>query len=217
MRMKPTKWKNQFGEGNIGDKPYSKYSKKLLGGTAGLTHTAKKIVDLFPDMKHYDYFVEPFAGKARTAKILMDRGEPLKFVLNDISENVNEYCRDVLMGKCMRDPIIENKSFEQTIEDYDSRRTFFLIDPPWRQMLYKNNSFFECDRTIPQYYRKLVNEILPSIEGDWFLTFNADEHECRGVLTKSIYATKIVTSGKKHIFGKEARTLVASNLWDEKK
>ena len=47
MRMKPTKWKNQFGEGNIGDKPYSKYSKKLLGGTAGLTHTAKKIVDLF--------------------------------------------------------------------------------------------------------------------------------------------------------------------------
>ena len=26
MRMKPTKWKNQFGEGNIGDKPYSKYS-----------------------------------------------------------------------------------------------------------------------------------------------------------------------------------------------
>ena len=85
------------------------------------------------------------------------------------------------------------------------------------EIIYKNNSFFECDRTIPQYYRKLVNEILPSIEGDWFITFNADEHECRGVLTKSIYATKIVTSGKKHIFGKEARTLVASNLWDEEK
>ena len=68
MRMKPTKWKNQFGEGKIGDKPYSKYGKKLLGGTAGLTHTAKKIVDLFPDMKNYDYFVEPFAGKVADFK-----------------------------------------------------------------------------------------------------------------------------------------------------
>ena len=210
MRMKPTKWKNQFGEGKIGDKPYSKYGKKLLGGTAGLTHTAKKIVERFPDMEKYDYFVEPFAGKARTAKILYDRGEPLKFVLNDISKPVNEYCKEHFPDA----QEIMNKSFEKTIEDWDSKKTFFLIDPPWRQMLYKNNSFFECDRTIPKYYRTLVDEILPSIEGDWFITFNADEHECRGVLTKSQFSTEVVTSGKPHIFGKEAKTLVASNLWD---
>ena len=63
------KWSNQFGSGDNNDKPKSYWGKKLLGGQAGLKFTADKIVDTFP-REYFNPYVEPFAGKARTADIL---------------------------------------------------------------------------------------------------------------------------------------------------
>ena len=66
--------------------------------------------------------------------------------------------------------------------------------------------------SIPDYYNKLL-EMVETMKGDWFITSSADEHECRGVLTKSKWNTLIIKSNEKRkVFGKPARTLICSNL-----
>mgnify|MGYP003628061568 CR=1 FL=1 len=206
----PKKWSNQFGSGNMGDKPKSHWGKKLLGGQAGLKFTAKKIVDTFPH-EYFDTYVEPFAGKARTAQVLLDRGIiNVKMVLNDISPRSNEYCR-----KTFPSAIVENMSFEKTMKKYDGGKTFFFIDPPWRKNIYTYNDFFRIDRKVVEYYQQLLT-IVENLKGDWMITSNANEVECRGLLSKSKYNTILICSGGKHIFGKQAKTLLCSNLFGEK-
>ena len=71
--MTTKKWANQFGKGDIDGKPTSVWGKKLLGGTAGMTLTAKQTVDLmFKLCKKipYDTYCETFAGIDRVYDIL---------------------------------------------------------------------------------------------------------------------------------------------------
>ena len=209
------KWSNQFGNGDTNDKSKSYWGKKLLGGQAGLKFTAKKIVEMFP-REYFNPYVEPFAGKARTAEVLYNTGwfthwKDMKIVLNDISPHSNDYCRETFP-----DSIVENMSFEDTISKYDEKDAFFFIDPPWRKNIYTHNDFFRMDRTVYEYYEKLL-DIVDGLQGWWMITSNADEHECKKALTKSKWNTFLVCSGGKHIFGKEAKTLLCSNLFGEKK
>ncbi len=209
------KWSNQFGNGDTNDKSKSYWGKKLLGGQAGLKFTAKKIVEMFP-REYFNPYVEPFAGKARTAEVLYNNGwfthwKDMKIVLNDISPHSNDYCRETFP-----DSIVENMSFEDTISKYDEKDAFFFIDPPWRKNIYTHNDFFRMDRTVYEYYEKLL-DIVDGLQGWWMITSNADEHECKKALTKSKWNTFLVCSGGKHIFGKEAKTLLCSNLFGEKK
>ena len=209
------KWSNQFGNGDTNDKSKSYWGKKLLGGQAGLKFTAKKIVEMLP-REYFNPYVEPFAGKARTAEVLYNNGwfthwKDMKIVLNDISPHSNDYCRETFP-----DSIGENMSFEDTISKYDEKDAFFFIDPPWRKNIYTHNDFFRMDRTVYEYYEKLL-DIVDGLQGWWMITSNADEHECKKALTKSKWNTFLVCSGGKHIFGKEAKTLLCSNLFGEKK
>ena len=102
-------------------------NKTLLGlpnRYPGLTYTARQISLFFPKCKIY---VEPFAGLARTAKYVNCE----IIVLNDKSEHSNKYCK-----KKFRKAIVENMDFIETIKKYDSKDTFFLIDPVWRSDFY---------------------------------------------------------------------------------
>ena len=218
----PKKWANQFGSGNIDGKPTSVWGKKLLGGTAGMALTADQIVQLWfklvPKDKKYNVYCEPFAGKARTYEALRQTGNPTdnfmiwggknsEVYLNDMSIHAQEFCQ-----KEFPEAIITGVSYEETIKAVDSENTFFMIDPPWRKKIYTNNEFFVCDQSIPQYYNTLL-DMVETMKGDWFIASSADEHECRGVLTKSKWNTMIVKSNKKKkIFGKPARTMLCSNL-----
>ena len=211
--MTTKKWANQFGKGDMDGKPTSVWGKKLLGGTAGMTLTAKQTVDLmFKLCKKipYDTYCEPFAGKARVYDILSMRKDMFSYdqtVLNDMSTHSNEFCKEHFKWA-----IGEHISFEETIKKYDNDNAFFLIDPPWRRKIYTNNEFFTCTMSIPDYYNKLL-EMVETMKGDWFITSSADEHECRGVLTKSKWNTLIIKSNEKRkVFGKPARTLICSNL-----
>jgi len=203
-----TKWRNQFGAGDTNDPQKSVWGKKLLGGVAGLKFTAKQIVDEFP--RGWTTYVEPFAGMARTCKEMgfdMCTFSTNTIVLNDLSPHSNEYCKKVFPIA-----IVENMSFEDTINKYDSDKTFFFIDPPWRHNIYTYNDFFRMDRKVYDYYEKLL-EMTETMKGDWMITSNADEHECRKILTKSKWNTKLISSGGKHIFGKPAKTLLCSNIF----
>ena len=115
------KWGNQHKSGDTNDEPTSVWGKKLLGGYAGVKHTAKQITDLFPDMNNYEMYVEPFSGLGRTAEYVDGK----VIVLNDKSEFANKYCAEMFPNA-----IVENMDFMDTINRYDSSKTFFLIDPP---------------------------------------------------------------------------------------
>jgi len=178
----------------------------------GLYWTAKFIGPYFPMSK---YYVEPFAGLARTA----NHSRSKIMVLNDKSQISNNYCR-----KKFRDAIIENMDFEETMKKYDSPETFFLIDPPWRIDFYNGNKEIRSshgkpikhrnpnavtggyiDRSALQYIKKL-KEILPKLKGDWILTLGPSHH-----LSFKKYFSLQVQSFKPRLFGFHSKTWLFSN------
>ncbi len=170
---------------------------KLLGGYAGLEHTAKLIADYIPKCEIY---VEPFAGLGRVAKEVNAK----RYILNDKSK----YAFDFLTKNFNAE--ITNVDFEETIKLYDSKDTFFLIDPPWRDEHYSRNSLTFLDKKPWEYYKKIF-EMIPNLKGDWILCGVADERQTRGYMSNHNYNKLIVESKDKVIFGKKARTLLVSN------
>jgi len=169
-----------------------------LKGYAGLAIMSEHIKKFIPCSKTY---CEPFAGLARTCELKHD-----KIILNDLSEYSNKYCREKFPNA-----IVENMDFEATIKKYDSEDTFFLIDPPWRKNIYKNNVLPVCDRTPIQYYDKLLNEILPTLKGNWILCVDKDEHEIGKRVSKSKYNNIVLEHPTKVLFGRKVGVRMCMN------
>ena len=201
--MTVKKWGNQYGVGKSTDEKTAFWDGKLLGGYAGVKHTAKQIIDKVPDISKYKLWVEPFSGLGRTAEYI-----DLPKVLNDKSVFANEYCIEHFS-----DVKVENMDFMDTINKYDSEDAFFLIDPPWRFEHYNKTNLSFCDRKAWDYYDQLLKRI-ETLKGDWFLLNSADEHETNDILRDSKWGLKIVESEGKVIFGKPAKTMICSNLFD---
>lgn len=183
--------------------------KSILNGPKcypGLFHTAKFIGPYIHKSKIY---VECFAGLARTAKYA--RSEII--ILNDTSPVSNDYCKRNFINA-----IVENMDFIKTIKKYDSKDTFFLIDPPWRLSYYEGNKKFRSKigftkrpgeqniaRTAKEYVLKL-KEILPSLKGNWILTLGPSFH----THFKEYYATSVKAIQPK-LFGYYPKTYLFSN------
>ena len=119
----------------------------------GLTFTAPQIGPYFPKTK---YYVEPFSGLARTAKY--SRSEVM--ILNDKSKFSNNYCK-----KKFRNAVITNEDFEVSIKKWDSKDTFFLIDPPWRTDFYDDTNpfvFGAVTRKDKSTYNKKLGKYMTS-------------------------------------------------------
>ena len=124
-------------------------NKTLLGlpnRYPGLTYTARQISLFFPKCKTY---VECFAGLGRTAKYANCE----TMVLNDKSEYSNNYCK-----KKFPNAIVENMDFIETIKKYDSKDTFFLIDPVWRSDFYDGTIKFGDKHLLPNRALTLKNK-----------------------------------------------------------
>ena len=124
-------------------------NKTLLGlpnRYPGLTYTARQISLFFPKCKTY---VECFAGLGRTAKYANCK----TMVLNDKSEYSNNYCK-----KKFPNAIVENMDFIETIKKYDSKDTFFLIDPVWRSDFYDGTIKFGDKHLLPNRALTLKNK-----------------------------------------------------------
>ena len=178
---------------------------RLLGGYAGLKHTAKKIAEFIPKCGLY---VEPFAGMASVAEYV----KADKCVLNDMSEYIVNYLWHRFKNK---NYLITRTDFEECIKLHDSSDTFFLIDPPWRAEHYSRESqsgkqpYF--DRKPWEYYKRLF-EMIPNLQGNWIVCGVADERQTKGYMSNHVYNKHIVESDGNVIFGKKARTLLVSNL-----
>lgn len=176
---------------------HSYWGKKALGGYAGLSWLAPQIMEYVP---HCEIYVEPFAGHAKVAQLLKFP----RMILNDRSDHSNAYCR-----RKFPNAIVENKDFVETIRQYDSPSTFFLIDPPWRD-LYKFNELSYQDREVRDYYTTLFG-IVPSLQGNWIICSGTSRAGYTVCKTQSYYSTELCTKDDV-IFGKPASVFLLSNL-----
>jgi len=174
---------------------------KLLGGYAGLKHTAKKIAEFIPKCELY---VEAFCGQASVAKYV----KADKIILNDMSDFIWE--KYGLQSRL--DSVIEytKEDFEICIKRHDSSNTFFLLDPIWRVEHYSRNDNSFMDRKPSEYYQKIF-EIIPKLKGDWIVCGVADERQSGGFMSNHNYYKTIVESDSLALFGKKAKTLLVSN------
>ena len=119
----------------------------------GLFWMSKFIGPYFPKTK---YYVEPFSGLARTAK----HSRSQIMILNDKSEYANNQCR-----KKFPNAMITNQDFETCIKRWDSKDTFFLIDPPWRTDFYDDSNpfvFGAATRKDKSTYNKKLGKYMTS-------------------------------------------------------
>ena len=181
------------------------WNGRLLGGYAGLKHTAKKIAQFIPKCELY---VEPFAGMASVAEhVIAD-----KYVLNDMSDYILGYLKYRFKND---NYLITKTDFTECIKTYDSPNTFFLLDPPWRAEHYTRKSqngkdpYF--DRKPWEYYKQIF-EMIKTLKGNWIICGVADERQTRGYMSNHNFNKIIVESDGNVIFGKKARTLLVSNL-----
>ena len=66
--------------------------------------------------------------------------------------------------------VIENKSFEDIIEKYDTKETLFYLDPP-----YFNAEQYYVSEFTQEHHTKL-SEMLQGIQGKFILSYNDDEY-----------------------------------------
>ena len=186
---------------------------KLLGGYAGLKHTAKKISEFIPSSKLY---VEPFCGLASVSKYV----KADKIILNDLSDFIIDYHKsqnyqskiDFFVDADANSVVVEitKEDFEICIKRHDSSETFFLIDPVWRTEHYSEHTQAFMDRKPSEYYRKIF-ELVKTMKANWIICGVADERQTGGFMSNHNYYKKIAESDELVIFGKKARTLLVSN------
>tara|TARA_R110002167_G_scaffold217157_4_gene421935 strand:+ start:337 stop:891 length:555 start_codon:yes stop_codon:yes gene_type:complete len=170
---------------------------QLLGGYAGIHHTAEKISKYIPKCKTY---VEPFAGLGRLHQYI----DAENIYYNDMSDFAFNYLKENYP-----DATVTQQDFTEMFK-HDSEDTFFLIDPVWRSEHYSKNSLTFMDRKPYEYYKRIF-EIVPKLKGNWIICGVADERQTRGYMSNHNYNKLIVESEGKVIFGKKARTLLVSN------
>jgi len=176
----------------------SVWGNQAFGGYAGLKFTSDEINDYIPKSKIY---VEPFAGMERTVR--MNKHETV--ILNDMSEFA------VLYLICnFPNAIVTKEQFDVCIIKHDSKATFFLIDPPYSDNVYKLNDKCFIDRYYRDYYKRL-SEILPIIQGDWILCINERNYRR---FVKDLFPnnpTINIKSKKRALFGLHSNIQLISN------
>lgn len=168
----------------------------MKGGYSGLAFTSELIADYLPDCEIY---VEPFAGMGRVGKF----SNAEKKVFNDMSDYAVSKLKNIFPTS-----IITQEDFEDCIKKWDSKDTFFLMDPPWRKPIYDDCKAF-IDRTPKDYYNKIFG-MLPTLKGNWFVCSSLAERGLNRILSKSGHPI-LDLKFKRMICGKPATVKIASN------
>ena len=174
----------------------SVWGGQAFGGYAGLKHTAEIIAEYIPNSIIY---VEPFAGLGR----LMGLIKADKIILNDLSEYANNHNKKY-------NAVITDLDFIECINQNDSKDTFFLIDPPYSNNVYKLNEKCFIDRDYRDYYRQLA-DLLPKIKGNWILCIDERNYHrfVKSLFPK--YDSLNIKSKKNSLFGLKANIRLISN------
>lgn len=151
-------------------------TKYQLAGYGGLTHTKHMIIPFFP--RKIKKFIEPFGGLGRITELV----KADEYFINDKSD----YAYNFLKNK-FPNYTVENTDYIDFIKKHTTPDSFVFCDPPWRKNIYKNHekpAFTE--KNIISYYDKLL-DLLPTLNCQWIITSDRDEHENGHRLQKSGY------------------------------
>jgi hypothetical protein len=194
--------------------------KKRWSGYPGNTGISRKLSKHIPDCL---YYVEPFAGTAKVYQAYLQRRikeskhrklKPYSAILNDKSNFVYNWLKKELNYGI----IITNADFVNCIKIWDSKRTFFLLDPPWYQTYYDQS--FSC------FNRKSVTEydeqILSLCTGIPYKNFNKKGYKIKGkfiittrkenkIMLRSRF-NKYLIKSEYVVCGKYPKVLLITNL-----
>lgn len=104
---------------------------------------------------------------------------------------------------------ITNDDFVNIIKKYDSKDTFFLIDPPWYKTYY-DQPFSHFDREKVKTYDEEILDVLSNIKGKFIITSRKENKR----YLSSGYNNKLIES-EYVVCGKYPKVLITTNLEDE--
>jgi len=174
--------------------------EKRWAGFPGLAGTAKKIAALIPFSATY---VEPFAGSAKVYQEYVKRGDWnfSKVILNDTSKFVSNWLKENF-----KEAKVTSIDFSKCIRKHDSKRTIFIIDPPWVKSYY-DQGFASFNReTVRQYDEELL-ELCENIQGKFIITTRKENT----IMRKSKWNHKIIKSIYV-VSGKYPKVMLTHNL-----
>jgi len=127
--------------------------------------------ELFEDIKHKRYKPKNNIEKAaiyyyKLAMSFGSKGD--NFAMTKSRKAKNIYKNFSKWSKRLKFVTIENLSFEKIITQYDSKDTFFYLDPPYyaTEHYYKNTGGFSKDKHIE------LSKLLKTIKGRFLLSYN---------------------------------------------
>ena len=178
---------------------------KRWAGYPGLAGTAKKIAKLIPSSitTTRSLYVEPFAGSAKVYQELIKWNSlwTVQSVLNDTSKFVTAWLKENFKG-----PKVTSIDFAKCIKKHDSRKTIFVIDPPWNKSYYMQK-FSSFNRSSVREYDEELLELCENIRGYFIITTRKENtimknSEWNNKLVKSVYV----------VSGKYPRVMLTHNL-----
>ena len=194
--------------------------KKRWAGYPGNTGISRRLAKHIPDCL---YYIEPFAGAAKVYQAYIQRRikESKKRKLKEYTAILNDKSKWIfnwLKKELNYGILITNADFVQCIKIWDSKKTFFLLDPPWFRTYY-DQSFSCFDRKNVQEYDE---QLLSLCTGIPYKKFNLEGYKIKG---KFIITTrkenKVMLGSKLHkylikseyvVCGKKPYVLLTSNL-----
>ena len=140
-----------------------------------------------PSRKEFDVLLKQTSFKSKSDRLYRNLYISLmSYVGNRISyfgENEEERKKDSIMGNkyktdewkiALKNVIIENKDFREVIKKYDSKDTFFYLDPPYSRL--RPQWGYQQNTITPQE----VFEAVKNIKGKFLLSYN-DTPEIRKI------------------------------------
>lgn len=180
--------------------------KKRWAGFPGNTGISRKIAKIIP--LDIAFYVEPFAGTAKVYQaliILASKERKLRSytaILNDKSKFIYKW----LNRELTNDIIITNEDFVKCIKKYDSKKTFFLIDPPWFLTYYKQS--FSCfDRKSVKVYDIEVIKLCKKLKGKFIITTRKENK----IMLNSGFYNYLIKS-EYPVSGKLPKVLLTTNM-----
>lgn len=189
---------NRFGQKSI-SLPWIN-DKKRWAGFPGITGISRKIIKYIPSCLHY---VEPFAGAAKVFQALQMSGKHKvkNFILNENSDYIYDWIKREFSG-CQ----IGHIDFAVCMGLWDSKKTFFLIDPPWFKTYY--DQFFSCFNrpSVKDYDNEIIN-ICRKLKGTFIITTRKENK----IMLNSGFNNYLLKS-EYVVCGKYPQVLLTTNL-----
>jgi site-specific DNA-adenine methylase len=106
-------------------------------------------------------YVEPFGGEFGLYELITKKQQPIISIYNDIDTELYNNVK-----KCFKSNIrFFNEDYKNIITQFDSKDTFFFVDPPYYQKFYYKYNFETDEKHI-----ELAN-ILKNIKGRFLLSY----------------------------------------------